>query len=657
MKKILTLLFFVPVLTQSQILSTVAGNGTAAFSGDGGPANVASIQDLRNVILDNVGNLYISDLGNYRIRKVSPLGIITTFAGGGGSIGDGGPATSAQLYQPIGMCIDKNGNFYIADSWNERIRKIDIGGTITTVAGDGTQAYGGDGGPATSAQLNTPYDMVVDTAGNIYIADWGNNRIRKIDHLTGYISTVAGTGVAGNSGDGGPAISAQIDHPTCLAIDVTGNIYIGDDGNSNIRKIDGSGIISTVAGIGGAGFSGDGGPAISAAFDGIRQLHFDKAGNLFVAENYNHCVRKIDAGGIVSTAAGIGASSSVSPDGSQAPFMLSYVIGVTTDSLGNIYVSEYGSNKIRYVCSTPDTVSGLITEPNTNPVNAGRVYVYRQTTSHSGLLDTAGYTAINPNGTYTFGSLPFGNYFIEAIPDTNLYTNAVGTYYSNKTDNYRWDSAIFVNHNACANSHFSGYDITVIEPAALTGTGTISGTVFADVGYGQRQGGNNTVLGAPLKGVDIKLGRNPGGCAARTTSDNSGHYTFSNLTNGNYFVYVDIPNFVDTIVVVTITSLNQNSVNNDYCVDSLKVKFCSGTTSVYHNHDNAFQMYPNPAVNTVYIEENTSFEVIITDVLGKVVMKEKNKKEIDLTNAPEGIYIVSVRTLKGVTSQKLVISR
>ena len=223
-------------------ITTYAGNGIAGYAGDGGPATSAQLKPPEDVDVDSSGNIYIADTQNQRIRKVdAATGIIQTVAGTGsaGYNGDGGPATSAQLKAPSGVAIDSSGNIYIADTQNFRIRKVDAAtGIIQTVAGTGVAGYSGDGGPATSAQIKNPAVVAVDASGNIYIADTLNHRIRKVDAATGIIQTVAGTGVAGYSGDGGPATSAQIKNPAVVAVDASGNIYIGDTDNHRIRKVD-----------------------------------------------------------------------------------------------------------------------------------------------------------------------------------------------------------------------------------------------------------------------------------------------------------------------------------------------------------------------------------------------------------------------------------
>ena len=281
------------------IITTVVGNGISGYSGDGGPATQAKLRGPSDVAIDAAGNLYIADGANYCIRKVNTNGIITTVAGIGtraGYSGDGGPATQALLSVPRGIAVDAQGNLYIADSDNHRIRKVDTNGIITTVAGNGTAGFGGDGGPASQARLGGPRDVFVDAQGTLYIADYGNHRIRKVD-TNGIITTVAGNGTAGFGGDGGPATEAELYWPGGVAVDSAGNLYIADKDSSNnnnrIRKVDTSGTIITVAGTGTHGFSGDGGPAIEAQFYAVNQLAIDDSGNLYIADYWNHRIRKV----------------------------------------------------------------------------------------------------------------------------------------------------------------------------------------------------------------------------------------------------------------------------------------------------------------------------------------------------------------------------
>lgn len=279
------------------IISTFAGNGTAGFSGDGGLATAAELNEPLDVCVDYTGNVYIADTFNNRVRKVNTSGIISTFAGNGtaGFSGDGGPATAAELNQPFGVRVDVVlGDVYIADSNNNRIRVVNTSGIITTFAGNGTAGFSGDGGLATAAQLNFPVDMQPDIFGNVYIADYDNNRIRKVNITTGIITTYAGTGTAGYSGDGGLATAAELNSPTDVSVDASGNLYIADWANNVIRKVDTTtGIITTFAGNGTAGFSGDGGPATSAELNLPNGVRTDVFGNVFIADTLNFRIREV----------------------------------------------------------------------------------------------------------------------------------------------------------------------------------------------------------------------------------------------------------------------------------------------------------------------------------------------------------------------------
>ena len=278
------------------IIETVAGNGSKGYSGDGGPAAEAQLNWPTGLTVDDRGNLYIVDCSNNRVRKVSPDGIITTVAGDGtwGYGGDDGPATQAQLGldYPFGLAVDSAGNLYIADLGNQRIRKVDPAGIITTVAGNGTRGYSGDGGPAVEARLFDPYDIATDREGNLYIADNWNCRIRKVDR-SGVITTVAGDGIKGNSGDGGPAVQARFSYPVGVSVDENGNIYILDQDFACIRKVDTSGIITTIAGNGTSGYSGDGGPAAKAQLKWPSGIAVDPAGAVYIADSSNYRIRRV----------------------------------------------------------------------------------------------------------------------------------------------------------------------------------------------------------------------------------------------------------------------------------------------------------------------------------------------------------------------------
>jgi len=283
-------------LLPSAVITTVAGNGSESFCGDGGPATQACLAAPWGLFVDPAGNLYIADPGEDRVRRVAPDGTITTVAGNGsrGFCGDGGPATQACLNIPDGLFVDADRNLYISDDLNNRVRRVAPDGTITTVAGNGSSSFCGDGGPATQACLYNPHGLFVDPASNLYIADAGNNRVQRVAP-DGTITTVAGNGSSSFCGDGGPATQACLNIPDGLFVDPAGNLYIADQGNNRVRRMAPDGTITTVAGNGSSSFCGDGGPATQACLYAPMRLFVDAAGNLYIADRINNRVRLVAA--------------------------------------------------------------------------------------------------------------------------------------------------------------------------------------------------------------------------------------------------------------------------------------------------------------------------------------------------------------------------
>lgn len=343
----------IPLLTKAQQIYTFSGTGMAGYTGDGGSSNAARLNGPVWVATDNGNNIYIADRNNNVIRKISASGIIRTYAGTGASgfSGDGSAATAAMLQSPMGITVDASGDVYVADEANNRIRKISSSGVITTVAGTGSAGFSGNGGAAISAQLNAPTSVAFDGSGSVYIADRGNNVIRKISS-GGIISTFAGTaGMAGYSGDGGAATAATLNAPTGMAIDALGNLYVTDKANNVIRKISTSGTISTIAGTGIAGNSGDNGDAMLARLNAPSGIAIDASGNIYVADQGNNRIRKISTTGIISNRAGSG-TAGYSGDGNNATLArLNSPQGISVDGSGTIFVADNGNNVIRIVTS------------------------------------------------------------------------------------------------------------------------------------------------------------------------------------------------------------------------------------------------------------------------------------------------------------------
>ena len=348
-------------VSRSGVITTVAGTGEQGYGGDGGPAAQARLAFPRTVAVDGAGSLYIVDSGNYRIRRVSRSGAITTVAGTGmyGYSGDGGPALTARI-NASGLAADGAGNLYISDSRRHRIRRIDSSGTITAYAGIGESGYSGDGGPANQARLFRPWGVVADGSGNLYVADKYNHRVRRVD-VSGTITAIAGTGEEGYSGDGGPAVAAQLASPGWVELDGSGNLYISDTSNHRIRKVDRSGIITTVVGTGERGYGGDGGPAAAAKLWGPQGMVFDGAGNLYFADGRNERIRQVDRGGTITTVAGSGESGFAGDGGPAVAARFWIPMGVALDGAGNLYIADNANHRIRRVdrAGTITTIAGV----------------------------------------------------------------------------------------------------------------------------------------------------------------------------------------------------------------------------------------------------------------------------------------------------------
>jgi Tfp pilus assembly protein PilX len=340
-------------VTQGTI-STYAGTGTAGYLGDGSPATSARVRNPEGLGVASNGNLYIADTGNNVIRKVDFItGVITTVVGTGtaGSAGDGGAATLAQLDGPQDVFVASNGDLYIADTGSRKVRKVTAAtGVISTVIGDGTNGNTGDGGAATLARLNSPRSVVVAANGDIYVSDRPNDRVRKVTAATGIITAYAGTGTQGYTGDGGAASAARLRTPEGMTLDSNGDLYIADTGNDVIRKVTAAtGVITTFAGTTN-GFAGDGGPATAARLDTPEAVDLGPLGDLFIVDTGNRRVRRVQAGtGTITTVAGTGTSGFSGDGGPATAARFTTIGGITVSSTGVYYVADRGNDRIRKI--------------------------------------------------------------------------------------------------------------------------------------------------------------------------------------------------------------------------------------------------------------------------------------------------------------------
>ena len=350
----------------AQIITTIAGTGgTFVSAGDGGPATAAFLDNSCGIVFDSKGNLYLMEANANKIRKIDTNGIIHTIAGTGycGDQGDGGPASASVLCDGVYLAIDNADNLFLNSDLYMRMRKINAAGIISNYAGNGggSAGYYGDGGPATLAIFNGPQGSAADNSGNLYIVDNGNNIIRKINS-GGIITRVAGNLTASYSGDGGPATSAQLNYPSQITVDSAGNFYFTDLANYVIRKVDVyTGIITTFAGSGSVGYSGDGGPASLARFsNSLSGLCFNRKGELFICDAGNYVIRKIDRSGVITTAVGNGTGGYGGDGGPPLQAQLNIPIDVRFDKKGDLYISD-GSviRKVTFSTSTDVMAFGL----------------------------------------------------------------------------------------------------------------------------------------------------------------------------------------------------------------------------------------------------------------------------------------------------------
>ena len=336
------------------IITTAVGTGEKGFAGDGGPAEKALLNGPFDLCFDAAGNLYFSDTFNNLIRRVDGRGIVTTVAGNGEKAysGDGGPATKAALNEPYGVVVDRAGNLYVADRLNRRVRRIDAAtGTITTVAGNGEAAYSGDGGPAHRAGLAEPNGLAFSPDEKLlYITDVADNRVRVVNLAASRITTFAGTGAAEHSGDGGPAAKAATFGARAVKVAADGTVYILERQGSSLRAVvPKTGIISTIAGTTARGYAGDGGPALSAVFDAPKEMAIDRDGAFLIVDTENHAIRRIDPRSRIVTNLAGGRQGPGGDGGPAGAAGLDRPHGAVVGPDGAVYIGDTNNHRIRKV--------------------------------------------------------------------------------------------------------------------------------------------------------------------------------------------------------------------------------------------------------------------------------------------------------------------
>ncbi len=578
MKKLITLLAVAFCLNiNAQIITTVAGNGTGGYVGDGGQANAAQLNNPTGIATDQYRNLYIADMNNSCVRKVvASTGKISTIAGNGiyGYSGDGGNAVSAELSTPFSVAVDASGNVYIADRNNSCVRMVNPSGIISTFAGTGVLGNSGDGGAANQALLGEPIGVAVDASGNVYIADYYYNCIRMVSG--GIISTVAGTGssTGGYSGNGGPAINAQLNNPTGVTVDASGNIYIADYGNNVIRMVSG-GNISMFAGNSSAGYSGDGGQATSAQLShpwGITA----GSGNLYIADYANQVIREVKSSGVISTIAG-NANLGYSGDcGSPTAAQLSYPAGAALDSYGNLYIADNVNNAIRKVLFsatkthvTAHVSHATVCSGNTVVFTGGGASTYTWT---GGAVNGTPYTAPVETASTSISFTVIGT-------DTNQCSNS---------------ASISITVNALPSISVSSTTVCSGQYATLTALLTPTTAVAT---YTWTGGITNGVPFMPSTTSNyIVTGTDGNGCSASATA------------------MVTVLSISNPLPVVTISSSPITT-----CGGSATLTANGATTYTWNSGQNSQSIVVTPTVSTIYSVSGTQFGCIASNSVTQVV--------------------------------------
>jgi sugar lactone lactonase YvrE len=615
----------------AQVIYTMAGNGTAAFTADGVAATASGLNEPAGVAVDAAGNVYIADQMNNRVRKVNPAGIISTIGGTGviGYTGDGGPATNAKIYAPRAITTDAAGNVFFSDYGNTVIRKISTTGIITTVAGNGFAGFSGDGAAATNARLNYAWGVAVDGSGNLYIADQLNNCIRKVT-AAGIISTIAGTGVPGFMGDGGPAVTARLNNPTGIAVNAAGTVYIADYANNKVRKITTAGIISTIAGVGlpAFGYAGDGGPATAAHLYYPMTLAVDVPGNVYLCDRNNNCVRKIGLTGIINTIAGVDTAGFSGDGGFAIHAKLDQMTGVAVRDNGDIYIADNNNNRVRYI-----------------PISGAPYF----TNGHIQYLVTCP---------------------IELIPiDTLLRIDDIDI---GQTET--WSELMAPTHGALISAYSALSTGSTVTPAGLqyapiagyTGQDSFKVRIYDGTLYDTTTV-YVTIIPYPnagtITGIDSVC---PGTTRMLTDTTSGGTWTTDNAT----IATIGSTGILSALTAgsVTVSYTVTNACGSSTAVFALTVLatapcVITGVPYVAAIGD-AIQIAPNPASGTFELKIISPVDevvnVAITDILGHKVaahMMPTNLTKVLKLNEPSGIYFITARTALSTATSKVLITR
>lgn len=648
MKRILLFcLLICTIHIKAQIITTVvgtgygAGNGQGNYSGDGGVATNAEIHGPAGVVFDKGGNLYVVESGNMAIRKVSPTDTITKYAGKPLNWphynGDNGNPDTIQLGYPLGCTFDSKGNFYYVDQDFNVIRKINKQHVMSIVAGNhhkygDSGGYGGDGGLADSAGFYMPSDVTFDKYDNMYIADAGNNLIRKVDTL-GIITTIAGdtTGASscsgscnqGYNGDNISATTARLNMPMGVTFDKVGNLYIADYNNSLIRKINTSGIITSVAGAGSPGYSGDGGQATLAKLSAPRKVCFDSYDNMYIAEENNQVIRKVNTGGIISTFAGTGGKGYTGNNGPATSATLNQPWYVVCDTLNNLYIADYYNNVIRKV-NIPNPNPQWFVVPDANFANYLRTLIPSAMQNDS--LNTS--SSLVTTTTYTIN---LQNSFISNLAGVQYFT-----------------SLTYLN----------------CEGNQLTSIPTLPNSLITfDCSYNY-----NLLTSLPTLPTSLQfLGCHDNALTSLPILPNTLQTLYCDFNKITCFP--NIPNSVVNLIMHNnpynclpnyIASMGSDTLTYPLCAVG-NTNGCAVATSINKvSKENILTIYPNPTQNNFIIETNNAEKQTLQlhDVNGKLILTQTllaEKTNVDVSNLSQGVYNVSLSTNEGVVNKRLVI--